>query len=192
VSTAASDDLDVIELLTRQHREIKGLFAKVEMSTGDQRREAFERLVRLLAVHETAEEEVVHPAARDAGVGEVVQARLREEHDAKELLRQLDKLGPDAEHFLEGFRRLRQDVTEHAEHEEHDEFPALRDRHDRDRLKAMAAAVRAAEAVAPTHPHPGVESGAANATVGMVNAVMDRARDAVRKVMGQSTTGTSE
>jgi hemerythrin superfamily protein len=190
VSTTADDGLDVVELLERQHREIKGLFSKVEMSIGDQRRQAFERLVHLLAVHETAEEEVVHPAAREAGVDEVVQARLQEEHDAKELLQQLDKLGPDAEHFPEAFRQLRQDVTEHAEHEERDEFPALRARHDRERLKAMAAAVRAAEAVAPTHPHPGVESGAANATVGMVAAVADRVRDAVRKAMGRSTTGT--
>jgi hemerythrin superfamily protein len=190
VSTASDDGLDVIELLQRQHREIKGLFSKVEMSTGEQRREAFERLVHLLAVHETAEEEVVHPAAREAGAEVAVQARLREEHDAKEVLRQLDRIGPDAEHFPEAFRQLRQDVAEHAEREEREEFPALRDRHDRDRLKSMAAAVRAAEAVAPTHPHPGVESGTANATVGMFAAVADRARDAVRKAMGHSTTGT--
>ena len=192
MSTVSGDDLDVIELLQRQHREITGLFSKVEMTTGDQRRQAFEQLVRLLAVHETAEEEVVHPAARAAGGDDVVRARLREEHDAKELLQQLDKLGPDHEHFMDAFRRLRDDVTVHAANEEREEFPALRERHDRDRLKSMAAAVRAAEAVAPTHPHPGVESGTANATVGMVAAVMDRARDAVRKAMGHSTTGTSE
>ena len=190
MSTVSGDDLDVIELLERQHREITGLFSKVEMATGDQRRQAFEQLVRLLAVHETAEEEVVHPAAREAGADEVVQHRLREEHDAKELLQQLDKLGPDDEHFLDAFRRLRADVTVHAENEEREEFPALRARHDRDRLKAMASAVRAAEAIAPTHPHPGVESGTANATVGMVAAVMDRARDTIRKAMGHSTTGT--
>jgi hemerythrin superfamily protein len=192
VTTGTDGELDVIELLLRQHREIKGLFAEVEMTTGSERRAAFERLVHLLAVHETAEEEVVHPAARDAGAGEVVQARLREEHDAKEVLQQLDKIGPDAEHFMDAFRQLRQDVTEHAEHEEREEFPALRARHDRDRLKTMAAAVRAAEAVAPTHPHPGVESAAANVAVGTPTAIVDRVRDAVRKVMGHSTTGTSE
>jgi len=192
VSTASGDALDVVELLERQHREIKGLFSKVEMSVGHQRRQAFEQLVHLLAVHETAEEEVVHPAARQAGVAEGVRERLREEHDAKEVLQQLDKLGPDAEHFMDAFRQLRQDVTEHAEHEEREEFPALRALHDRDRLKAMADAVRAAEAIAPTHPHPGVESGAANVVVGTPTAVVDRVRDAIRKVMGRSTTGTSE
>jgi uncharacterized protein YbcC (UPF0753/DUF2309 family) len=93
---------------------------------------------------------------------------------------------------MDAFRQLRQDVTEHAEHEEREEFPALRARHDRDRLKTMAAAVRAAEAVAPTHPHPGVESAAANVAVGTPTAIVDRVRDAVRKVMGHSTTGTSE
>ncbi|MEV6612287.1 hemerythrin domain-containing protein [Kutzneria sp. NPDC051319] len=192
MSPATDEELDVVELLERQHREIKGLFSEVEMTTGDQRRRAFERLVRLMAVHETAEEEVVHPAARDAGIDEVVRARLQEEHDAKELLQRLDELGPDAEDFMADFRRLRQDVAEHAEHEELAEFPALRARHDRDRLKKMAAAVRAAEAIAPTHPHPGVESGAANVVIGAPTAIVDRVRDAVRKAMGRSTTGTSD
>jgi hemerythrin superfamily protein len=183
---ADTEDLDVLELLARQHREIKGLFSVVETSTGAQRRDAFHRLVRLLAVHETAEEEVVHPAARRAGLQDVVEERLREEHGAKELLQQLDELGPDAPEFPDRLRELRQDVAEHAEHEETTEFPRLREQHDRERLLAMAKLVRAAEATAPTRPHPGVESGAANAMVGPFAAIADRARDAIRAATGGS------
>jgi hemerythrin superfamily protein len=55
---------DVLELLGRQHKLIGALFHQVERTTGPRRGAAFELLVRLLAVHETVEEEIVHPAMR--------------------------------------------------------------------------------------------------------------------------------
>ncbi|MFD7229126.1 hypothetical protein [Streptomyces sp. NPDC059881] len=51
-------------------------------------------------------------------------------------------------------------------------------------LAAMANAVKAAEATAPTRPHPGVKSAAANA-LGPVAALIDRTRDTIRKTMGK-------
>ena len=60
-----------------------------------QQQELFEDLVRLLAVHESAEEEVVHPTARrklDHG-DEVVESRLHEEDEAKRALTELYDLG---------------------------------------------------------------------------------------------------
>ncbi len=76
------------------------------------------------------------------------------------------------------------DVLAHADHEEQAEFPLLRKVHDQDRLDRMAKAVLAAEAIAPTRPHPGVESPVANLALGPIVAVVDRARDAIRKVLG--------
>jgi hypothetical protein len=90
---------DVIEVLLHQHGLIHDLFDEV-------------RLLRLLAVHETIEEEVVHPYAR-----------------AK-----------------------------------------------------MAKAAKAAAAMAPTHPHPGVESATKNMLLGPPTAMVDRVRDMIRKV----------
>ena len=67
---------DVITLLQRQHQEIRQLFDEVEKADGDARRAAFHRLVRLLSVHETAEEELVHPRVRQQDGGHaVVEAR---------------------------------------------------------------------------------------------------------------------
>ena len=57
---------DVVALLLEQHNQIKTLFNQVSTARGTQKRELFEDLVRLLAVHESAEEEVVHPAGRPA------------------------------------------------------------------------------------------------------------------------------
>jgi hypothetical protein len=39
--------------------------------------------------------------------------------------------------------------------------------------------------MAPTHPHPGVESATANLALGPVAALMDRTKDVVRKAMGK-------
>ncbi|MFF4489871.1 hemerythrin domain-containing protein [Streptomyces sp. NPDC001544] len=182
-------DGDVVTLLMLQHNHIRDLFAEVENAAAGDRAEAFRRLVRLLAVHETAEEEVVHPMARRAFEDErkVVDDRLAEERSAKEKLSRLDDLGTDDPQFMPLFRELRAEVLQHAASEEQYEFPRLREKAGAAQLTVMAAAVRAAEAVAPTRPHPGVETVAENLAAGPVAAVIDRARDAVRKVMDKTS-----
>jgi hemerythrin superfamily protein len=177
---------DVIALLLRQHREIRRLFTQLDTVTGDVRREAFRSLVRLLAVHETAEEEVVHPVARTAkGAELIVDARVGEEHKAKELLSTLDEMGPEAAGFDSLLTQLRRDVLAHAEQEELEEFPRLQAACSPDQLHGMATAVRAAEGLAPTHPHPGLESATANLLLGPPTAIMDRARDLIRDALGK-------
>ncbi|MEU0672188.1 hemerythrin domain-containing protein [Streptomyces sp. NPDC006172] len=178
-------DTDVVSLLMRQHGDIRNLFDEVERGEGAERREAFHRLVRLLAVHETAEEEVVHPYVRRkvAGGEQVVAERLEEEKQAKETLAALDDMDTDDPKFLPRLLALRQDVQSHARAEERYEFIHLRRTADAATLAAMAKGVKAAEAMAPTRPHPGVESAAENVALGPVAALMDRTKDAVRKAM---------
>ncbi|GGU58650.1 hemerythrin domain-containing protein [Streptomyces lavendofoliae] len=182
-----SRDDDVVALLMRQHGDIRNLFDEVEHSEGDERRDAFRRLVRLLAVHETAEEEVVHPFARRSlpGGEQVVEDRLAEERAAKETLAMLDDMDVDDPKFLPRLLALRASVQEHARAEERYEFTHIRRSTDAAGLAAMARGVKAAEAMAPTRPHPGVESAAANVLAGPVAALMDRTKDAVRKAMGK-------
>ncbi|MFE8956291.1 hemerythrin domain-containing protein [Streptomyces althioticus] len=183
-----SRDDDVVALLMRQHGDIRNLFDEVEATSGEERRDAFRRLVRLLAVHETAEEEVVHPFVRRsvAGGQEIVEDRLKEEREAKEMLATLDDMDPDGPDFLPKLIELRRDVQMHARAEERYEFVHIRRSTDVTDLAAMAKAVKAAEAMAPTRPHPGVESGAKNMALGPVAALMDRTKDTVRKAMGGS------
>ncbi|MGW5904712.1 hemerythrin domain-containing protein [Streptomyces althioticus] len=183
-----SRDDDVVALLMRQHGDIRNLFDEVEATSGEERRDAFRRLVRLLAVHETAEEEVVHPFVRRsvAGGQEIVEDRLKEEREAKEMLATLDDMDPDGPDFLLKLIELRRDVQMHARAEERYEFIHIRRSTDVTDLAAMAKAIKAAEAMAPTRPHPGVESGAKNMALGPVAALMDRTKDTVRKAMGGS------
>ncbi|PNG21982.1 hemerythrin domain-containing protein [Streptomyces cahuitamycinicus] len=181
-------DIDVVALLMRQHGDIRNLFDEVEQSQAEERRDAFRRLVRLLAVHETAEEEVVHPFVRRAVEGgeQVVRDRLAEEKSAKETLAALDDMDTDDPKFMPRLMQLRTEVQEHARAEERYEFAHIRRSTDVTNLAAMAKAVKAAEAMAPTRPHPGVESATANVALGPVAALVDRTKDAVRKAMGKS------
>lgn len=177
-------DRDVVDLLLTQHARIEELFVLVAGGEGETRRDAFDDLVRMLAVHETAEEEVVHPAARKlpgGGGDALVEDRLQEEREAKELLQTLIEGGVDADGFDTGLMMLRKSVLEHARHEERYEFPLMRQHLSPGQLRTMAAAVFAAETFAPTRPHPGAESATANAVLGPPLAVIDRVRDAIRR-----------
>jgi hemerythrin superfamily protein len=177
---------DVVEFLTAQHNLIKDLFDEVLYASEVKARErAFVDLRQLLAVHETAEEMVVHPRARhemDAGDA-IVDARLAEEHEAKIVLQQLESMDVGSQEFLDALKDFREDVVSHAEHEENEEFSRLQRELDNDDLIRMAGAVRAAQAMAPTRPHAGVESAKANFALGPFASMLDRARDAISSAL---------
>jgi hemerythrin superfamily protein len=176
-----SSGTDVVAFLEEQHEQIETGFATVLAERGELRKDAFVALRRLLAVHETAEEEIVHPAARRAlpDGEDVVRARLREEHDAKKLLSQLEELDTETAEFERLFAQLRSSVLLHARAEEQQEFLRLAAALDQSRLESMRKAVDVAERLAPTRPHAGVESATANVLVGPFAAMLDRARDAI-------------
>jgi hemerythrin superfamily protein len=173
---------DVVDLLIHQHSQIRDLFDEVERRIGDEREEAFTRLVRLLAVHETAEEEIIHPLARRAlpGGEEIVDDRLSEERSAKELLSRIEEMDHQSPRFLTELDKLRIAVLTHARAEERYEFHRIRDELNEAQRRGLAAAVKLAEAVAPTHPHPGTESATMNLLAGPIAAITDRVRDLIR------------
>jgi len=177
---------DAVELLMQQHQHIRDLFAAVgEGSNPKIKQQQFEELRRFLAVHETAEELVTHPRARmaDGGSG-VVDARLEEENTSKALLASLDGMNVDDPGFGPKFEAPKKAVLDHAVAEERDEFPLLSQYGDPDQLALMAQAIRAAEAIAPTHPHPCVGSAmTSNLMAGPLASVLDRTRDAVSEAL---------
>ncbi len=183
-STPASKQ-DVVDLLIQQHNQIRDLFLEVEAASGDARHDAFRRLVRLLAIHETAEVQAVHPVARLhlQGGGDIIDDRLAEEHQAKQTLAALETTGPDAPEFSRLLDELRISVLEHAHNEEAYEFPYLRRDVPASEMRALVPVVKAAEAVAPTHPHPGIESATANNLVGPMLSLLDRTKDLVRSAL---------
>ncbi len=92
---------DIVGFLKGQHEDVKRRFAEVIAARGEARRKAFFALRRLLAVHETAEEEIVHPVARRVlPDGEaIVRTRLVEEKKAKTALAELERLDVDSPQY---------------------------------------------------------------------------------------------
>lgn len=183
-----TEPTDVVELLIGQHMRIRELFAEVTVATGEARQEAFQQLVRLLAVHETAEEEVIHPLARRLidGGHDIVDERLEEEKQAKRLLKKLESLGTDHAEFPELLARLRADVLAHAHYEEQYEFRYLKQKCEPKQLRALVRAVEIAEKTAPTHPHPGNESMAGNIAAGPIVGLYDQVKDAVHDAVAKA------
>ncbi len=187
VETFVQSTDDAVRFLTDQHNLIKDLFEEVLSASGDDARDkAFTELRQLLAVHETAEEMVVHPRARyELNDGDaVVDARLKEEHEAKEQLSKLEKMDVGSKEFIAELTKFRDAVVEHAGHEETEEFSKLERQLKADDLERMAKALQAAQAIAPTRPHPGVESAKLNFAVGPFASMLDRARDAIKQAIG--------
>jgi hemerythrin superfamily protein len=186
VETFVQSTDDVVRFLKDQHNLIKDMFDDVLHASDTKAREkAFTDLRQLLAVHETAEEMIVHPRARnDIKSGdEIVDARLEEENKAKQQLSKLESMDFGSQEFLDELIKFRDAVIDHAEHEENEEFTKLQRELDADDRKRMASAVRAAEAIAPTRPHAGVESAKLNFAVGPFASMLDRARDAIGAVL---------
>jgi hypothetical protein len=172
---------DVIGFLKSQHQQLRGMFDEVASTSGPERSKALRALRRMLAIHEAAEEQVIHPAARRGLPGGelLVENRLREEREAKRVLAELEQLEIDSPEFDRKLGELKTKILAHADAEEREEFDRLPSWLDARRLARMRAMVVFAQKVAPTHPHAGIESAAANMIVGPFAAIIDRARDAI-------------
>jgi hemerythrin superfamily protein len=150
-----SQDHDVIAVLLSQHQRVKELMADVRTADGDHKRQAFDELRALLAVHETAEEMVLRPVTRSIGDAAVADARNAEENAANHVLADLEKLDPVSAEFDATFSDFEQAVLRHAQNEETEEFPRVTAQTDAERRARLGTALLRAEKMAPTHPHPG-------------------------------------
>jgi hemerythrin superfamily protein len=177
-------DLDVVDLLIRQHQRAGLLLADVGRLSGDDRHETFQHLVHLLAAHETAEEVVVYPVIRanlDDGHG-LALTMTDEEHQVKCLLADLEAIGPDSASFPQKFSDFTMTVLDHFDREERHILPALRTAQDVTQLGGLATALSIVESVAPTHGHRHAPTGPlANIVLGTPIAIWDRLRDVVRR-----------
>lgn len=177
---------DIIDLILEDHNEVRELLSQLETTSPEEREELFHTLVYELARHEAAEESIVHPTLRDeVPAGEPVASEvLEEESEAEQLMADMEKMDATSDEFLAAFRRLRDDVLEHAEHEENDEHPKLREHLSEKRLREMGEGFQKLKERAPTRPHPKTpQTPEVRAAVGPVAGVFDRMRDEARELM---------
>ena len=138
---------DVVDLLVRQHDEIKSLMGRVLSASGADRQRAFDAVRETLARHEAAEEAVLRPLVREVpGGAEEAGERTHEEDRAKETLGELEQLDVTSIPFEVLFRDFEKSVLLHAENEQKLEFPLLRQTHDPETLRRARTALEDVEA----------------------------------------------
>ena len=143
-------------------------------------------LIEELSKHAAAEEQILYTAMRTmVRGGEKLQEEGIEEHqEVKELLTDLGRLSPGDEEFDPKMQALIANVRHHVKEEEGEMFPKLRKASQREQLVDMGRMIQMAKKVAPTRPHPHAPSTPpGNVLVGAVAGVVDRVRDAGRKVL---------
>jgi hemerythrin superfamily protein len=147
--------MDLIDLLIAQHRQVRRLLDDLGGDSSNPRLDTFPRLVRLLSLHETAEEVVLYPVVRaNLDEGRELAAKLiDEERRLKARLVYMEAAGAATATFQVRLPSFTSTVLRHMEHEEIEIFPALRASRDVTTLGGLATALSAAEAIGPTHGH---------------------------------------
>ena len=114
------------DLLKKQHREVKGLFKKIEGTDNARaRRELMEEIATALGGHTLIEEEIFYPAVRGLETQkaeEMIFEAYEEHHVVKLVLAELPKVNPEDERFEAKMTVLSELVQHHVEEEEKEMF----------------------------------------------------------------------
>jgi hypothetical protein len=151
---------DVIAVMAPQHDHVKALLEAVRQQTGYRRAAAFYTLRLTLALHETAEEQAIHPQAlHELGpYDRAASDRIAEEQTAGQTIGSLELVNVDSDQFNSTFGHFATSVTDHAAAEEADEWPALRQITDPAIINAMVEQMQAVPRLAEDPSAPGIQA----------------------------------
>jgi iron-sulfur cluster repair protein YtfE (RIC family) len=140
---------DVIKLLETDHREVEDLFAKAESTDGAAKQQVVTKIASELTLHAEVEEQIVYPAMREAGLGDIVEEAEQEHSKVKELVSQLETMDAATDNVDAVLAELKADVQHHVEEEESEGFPKFRDAVDQATLQDLATQVQQAKQARP-------------------------------------------
>jgi iron-sulfur cluster repair protein YtfE (RIC family) len=132
---------DIIKLLETDHREVEGLFAKAESTSGAAKEQVVTKIASELTLHAQVEEQIVYPAMRKAGLGELVDEAEREHQKVKELVAKLESMDGSTADVDPILSELKGDVEHHVQEEESEAFPKFRDTVDQATLESLGERV---------------------------------------------------
>jgi hemerythrin superfamily protein len=181
--------LDVIDILTSDHREVETLITQIQTETDTaQRRDLADILISELVRHSVAEEMHVYPTMKKhLPNGEEAVAHDIEEHkEIERTLKELEGLDSTDPRFSSLIGQLESTLRDHVADEEQQQFPQLRAAVLHQELVEIGAKVEKAKKMAPTRPHPSAPNAAPfHKLVGPGVGLVDRLRD---KLSGRSKT----
>jgi hypothetical protein len=131
--------------LNAEHEHVWELVSSVRHAMPEERDACLQRLVRYLAVHEAAEQVVIH----NAWVDDTTRERIDEEREAADIVDRLVRAAelpppedPFDDEFLVILDQLERALRDHAEAEENEELPILASQLAPDDLGEMLRVVR--------------------------------------------------
>jgi hemerythrin-like domain-containing protein len=145
-SNTKSKEMDAIQLLTADHKEVKAMFKEFESlkekeDADDEKGDLVQRICTALTIHATVEEEIFYPAVREAIDDEDLMDEADVEHAcAKDLIAQLEEASPGDDHYDAKVTVLGELVDHHVKEEEGEMFPKAKKAID-----AVAVGVELAE-----------------------------------------------
>ena len=130
--------MNAIELLETQHRDIDDLFMHLRHGGGaKERKQWFDDLADLLAIHASIEELHFYPAVKALQTAQILEMSTREHLGIKRKLAALMALDVNGERFAERLQGLEEEVHSHVQEERDDLFPLVKQIMDPDVLEAL-------------------------------------------------------
>lgn len=132
-------NVNAVDMLESQHREVEDLFAKLEKADrGDRKQKLFTQIADKLAVHASIEEEAFYPAVKAKRTEDILLESLEEHLGIKRVLADLIDLDASDETFDAKTKVLQEQVEHHVGEEEDDLFPKVKKIFDEETLIAIA------------------------------------------------------
>jgi hemerythrin superfamily protein len=139
------DQMDAIEMLEQQHREVDAMFKKYE-GLGDKatkgKQDLFEQIADALAVHAAIEEKDFYPAVKAKRTEDILLESLEEHLGIKRVIADLLKINASDETFDAKVKVLKEQVEHHVEEERTDLFPKVKKLLDKAELTSIADAMQ--------------------------------------------------
>jgi hemerythrin superfamily protein len=132
-------DVNAIELLESQHREVEELFQQLEDNEDDETAEQiFIQLADKLAAHAKIEELHFYPAVKAAQTEDILKESVEEHLAAKRTIADLLDMDASDEQFEAKCKVLQEQIEHHVEEEETELFPKVKKLLSEDQLVALA------------------------------------------------------
>jgi len=139
--------MNALDLLSQDHKKVKGLFEQAEKADEKQQKKIFEQIKQELETHTRIEETVFYPAMQEYDeLKDMVLESLEEHKQIKTLLKEMDNLSSDSEKFEPKLKVLQENVQHHAEEEEEGKmFPKVRKILNSEELEELGAELEEAK-----------------------------------------------
>ena len=128
----ASEEMNIVELLRKDHEKVKRLFREFEgAEKADQKQHIVRQAITELEIHALAEEKIFYPAIRkdSPDAASHLDESFEEHHVMKFLISELKDMSPEDMRFDAKFTVLAENVKHHIKEEEADLFARARTGH---------------------------------------------------------------